>query len=109
MYRQLVAATVPVVPNRKKTVIAPIRTNSPPAPAAQAAQAAQQADAASGSAAAPPNPRLIIDRDRATGAYAFTLVDAATGAVMSRVPVRTASDISGTAGYRPGAIARVSV
>lgn len=87
-------------------MIAPIRLNSPPAPAAQAAP---QAAAASGPAAPPPTPRLIIDRDGASGAYAFTLVDAATGAVMSRVPVETASGISRSGDYRPGAIAKVSV
>lgn len=105
-YRQHPAVIVPLVPNRKKTVIAPIRPNSPPAPAPQAPP---QALAASAPAAPAQTPRLIIDRDQATGAYAFTLVDAATGTVMSRLPVKTASDISRTAEYRPGAIARLSV
>lgn len=59
--------------------------------------------------AAPQASRLIIDRDRQSGAYAFTIVDAKTGEVMSRLPVRAVSDIAAAADYRPGSIARLSV
>lgn len=58
---------------------------------------------------APQASRLIIDRDRQSGAYAFTVVNAKTGEVMSRLPVRAVSDIAAAADYRPGSIARLSV
>lgn len=60
-------------------------------------------------AASPQASRLIIDRDRQSGAYAFTVVNAKTGEVMSRLPVRAVSDIAAAADYRPGSIARLSV
>ncbi len=75
----------------------------------QGAAAITMATAGTEVAAAPEASRLIIDRDHQSGAYAFTVVDATTRAVMSRFPVRAVSDIAALTDYQPGSIARISV
>ncbi len=86
----------PLGPTTLPSHVAPARREGP-APTTAAAAAAPQAS------------RLIIDRDRQSGDYAFTVVDAKTGEVMSRLPVRAAADMAAAADYRPGSIARLSV
>lgn len=78
--------------------IAPARSEGAPAVTAAAA-----------AATTPQASRLIIDRDHQSGAYAFTVVDARTGAVMSRYPVRTVRVMATAADYRPDSVARLSV
>lgn len=80
--------------------IAPARSEGAPAVTGPAAAAA---------ATTPQASRLIIDRDHQSGAYAFTVVDARTGAVMSRYPVRTVRVMATAADYRPDSVARLSV